>query len=73
MSDINEQIENAAEKLPPNWNIEIEVECGWAGVHLKNPKGEYCEVEERPDNTLAEDVEQAIYYALAHCLEFEEG
>jgi len=61
-------INSAAEKLPENWMVSIDIENGFGGVSLSNLKGDDIDSNDftSPDDNLAEQLENAIAYAIAN-------
>lgn len=65
---LHKAINSAAEKLPESWMVSIDVEGGYAGVSLADPFGEVIPNDDFTscDSTLAEQIEDAIAYAITN-------
>ena len=60
-------IKSAAEKMPEDWMVSIDMEGGYAGVSLVDPSGDVIDSNEfmSPDDTIAEQLENAIAFAIS--------
>jgi len=60
---VDQAIEEAAERLPGWYVIEVNVECGAASLNMYGPDGSDIELPECVDSTLAEQIQDAMHYA----------